>query len=238
MSKIREYLHYFYDSGVTEFMSSGDEVREPTSTFQSQHIKPLDPINQQLQAVDSIEGLKKMVNEFNGCELKKTANKTVFADGDPRANIMFIGEAPGASEDAQGIPFCGQSGKLLDNIIKAMGFARSEVYITNAVFWRPPANRRPTPEEIDICRPFVQKHIALVAPKMIVMVGSTAVEALFNATDSMHSLRGKVLKYENSHLEAPVPATVIFHPSYLLRQQQKKRLMWEDVCAIRRHLKV
>jgi uracil-DNA glycosylase family 4 len=230
MRNLGHYIQYFHDSGITQFLGEVEMKQQIPSVKEVIHdVALIDAIDK----VQTLVDLEKLVREFRGCALKKTANKTVFADGNPKASVMFIGEAPGANEDVQGIPFCGQSGKLLDNIIKSMGFVRSDVYITNTVFWRPPANRRPTPEEIELCRPFVQKHIALVEPKIIVLVGSTAVEALLNSTQSMHSLRSENYSYHNPYLKSVIPTTVIFHPSYLLRQPQKKKLMWEDVCKIK-----
>ena len=186
-----------------------------------------------LQDILTLEQLKDRVEKFDGCEIKKAASNTVFGDGSHKAEVMFIGEAPGANEDKEGIPFCGQSGKLLNNIIKALGFSREDVYITNTVFWRPPGNRRPTPTEIAQCKPFVEKHIALINPKIIILVGSTAVESLLESKVSMHELREGFYDYTNPYLETTIKTAVIFHPSYLLRQQTKKKLMWYDVLRIK-----
>ncbi len=226
---MRDYLDFFYESGVKEFLSHNVEGNED-------EMKKKSDIFNYLHSINTVSELKDAVMNFDDCVLKNTAKKTVFADGNPNAEIMFIGEAPGMNEDEMGIPFCGQSGKLLDAIIKSMGYSRSDVYITNAVFWRPPANRRPTPYEIELCNPFLQKHIALINPKIIIMVGSTAVDALFQNDTSMHNLRGKFMHYQNDYMAAPIPAAVIFHPSYLLRQQTKKALMWEDICFIKQSL--
>lgn len=183
--------------------------------------------------VNSLEELKAAVMQFDGLEIKKLALNTVFADGNAGAKVMLIGEAPGASEDKQGIPFCGQSGKLLDNILLAIGLKRAEVYITNTIFWRPPGNRRPTLEELNICRPFVEKHIALLKPKIIILVGSTAVESLLGTKVPMHYLRDGMYEYTNGYLSAPIKTYVIFHPSYLLRQPSKKKLMWFDMLKVK-----
>ena len=188
-----------------------------------------------LDLCESLVELRALVESFNGCDLKKSAINTVFSDGNPEADIMFIGEAPGASEDEQGIPFCGQSGKLLDNIIAAIGLNRlKNAYITNTVFWRPPANRKPTPEEIAICRPFVKKHIALIEPKLIIMVGSTAVESLMEMNQPITKLRGEYFEYTNEYMNGrTIRTTVIFHPSYLLRQPSHKKTMWFDLLKIK-----
>lgn len=183
----------------------------------------------------NLDELRALVESFDGCELKKAAINTVFCHGNPDADIIFIGEAPGANEDEQGIPFCGQSGKLLDNIIAAIGLTREKnAYITNTVFWRPPANRKPTPEEIAICRPFVKKHIALMKPKLIVMVGSTAVESLLEINSPITKLRGQYFDYTNEYMAGKsIRATAIFHPSYLLRQPAHKKTMWFDILKIK-----
>lgn len=193
------------------------------------------PISRELSnKANTIEELKQAVRNFDGCGLKLTALNTVFGDGSENAEIMFIGEAPGASEDKEGIPFCGQSGKLLNNILKSIGLERNNVYITNTVYWRPPANRRPTPQELEICRPFVERLISLINPKIIVLVGSTAVESLLGSKVSMHELRSGAYEYNNQYLKSPIHTIVIFHPSYLLRQPAKKKLMWFDMIRVKK----
>ena len=192
-----------------------------------------------LDLCNSLDELKAMIESFDGCEIKKSAQNTVFSRGNPNAQIMLIGEAPGASEDEQGIPFCGQSGKLLDNIIIAIGLSpESDVYITNTVFWRPPANRKPTNEEIELCRPFVQKHIALVKPKLIILVGSTAVESLLGINTPITKLRGTYFDYTNEFLSKGIRTATIFHPSYLLRQPSHKKTMWFDLLKIKKDCQI
>lgn len=187
----------------------------------------------------TLKDLYKNITNFDGCSLKKTAINTVIADGVVESDIMLIGEAPGASEDMHGIPFCGQSGKLLDNILASIGLDRKKnVYITNTVFWRPPGNRRPSSEEINICRPFVEKHVALINPKLIILVGSTAVESLLTLKISMSEVRGKYFDYQNCYSNKPIKTTVIFHPSYLLRQPSQKKSMWFDVLQIKKDFDV
>ena len=156
-------------------------------------------------------------------------------DGNPKANIMLIGEAPGASEDEQGIPFCGQSGKLLNNILKSIGLSREkDVFITNTVFWRPPGNRRPTADEIHLCKPFLEKMIAVVNPVIIILVGSTAVESVLNIRAvSMNELRNSNHMYYNDYIDKPIRTVTIFHPSYLLRQPSQKKIMWFDMLRIK-----
>lgn len=186
----------------------------------------------------TLEDLRKTVESFNGCGLKKTANKTVFADGNPNAGVMVIGEAPGADEDVQGIPFCGQSGQLLDKVLFSIGLTRKDgFYITNTLFWRPPGNRKPTPEELAICEPFLEKHIALVNPKILLLVGATAVQGVLNDKSAMNKLRGTAHAYKNRYMQHDVPVMVTYHPSFLLRAPINKRLAWEDMLKLDAKLK-
>ena len=186
---------------------------------------------------NSIIELEATIRAFDGCALKKTATKTVFADGNPNASIMLIGEAPAADEDMQGIPFCGESGQLLDKMLAAIGLNRAEnVYRSNTIFWRPAGNRQPTPEEIAICLPFVEKHIALIAPKILILAGGVAVRALLNNDQAISRLRGKWYEYNNEYLTAPIKTALLYHPSYLLHQPQFKKQAWEDLKMIKAEL--
>ncbi len=187
-------------------------------------------------AVTTLDQLKSSLLSFDGCDLKKTATNTVFSDGVATAKIMLIGEAPGASEDATGIPFCGESGKLLDNMISTIGLSRKEnVYITNTIFWRPPANRRPTSEEVEICRPFVEKHIALIKPDLLILVGATAVTSLLGDLQ-ISKIRQEHYQYKNQYLTKPITTTALFHPAYLLRQPFQKKATWFDLLKIQEFL--
>ncbi|MDX2049712.1 MAG: uracil-DNA glycosylase [Rickettsiaceae bacterium] len=184
--------------------------------------------------VSTLEELRQNVYKFDGCELKKGAKNTVFADGISTAEIMLIGEAPGATEDEQGIPFCGESGKLLDNMISTIGlFRQKNAYITNTIFWRPPGNRAPTWDEIDICKPFVEKHIALIKPKLLILVGGTAVSSLLGKEMQISKIRKENFLYKNQYLADSVITTAIFHPAYLLRQPSQKKTSWYDLLKIR-----
>ena len=198
-------------------------------------IKAADKLAEQ---ADSLEKLKNFIENFEGCTLKKAAQNTVFSDGETSSKIMLIGEAPGATEDEQGIPFCGISGTLLNDIFRSIGYKREKnLYITNSVFWRPPANRKPTDEEIAICRPFVEKHIALQKPELIILVGSTALSSLMpDNQKTISKIRGEIFPYTNKYLQQEIKMMPIFHPSYLLRQGSKKKLMWEDCLEIQRIL--
>ncbi len=187
--------------------------------------------------VNSYQELKKIVTEFNDLDICKTANNCVFGDGNINADIMLIGEAPGAHEDEQGIPFCGESGKLLTKIFKFINLDRSNYYVTNSVFWRPPGNRRPTPEEIKICRPFLEKHIALIDPKLIILVGGTALSAVLDLVTPMTKARQQLYPYKNQYLSKEIDVCAIFHPSYLLRQGSQKKLMWNDLLFLENYMK-
>lgn len=185
-------------------------------------------------ACTSLEELEAAVRAFDGCILKKTASKTVFSDGNPRAQVMLIGEAPGADEDRLGIPFCGVSGQLLDKMLASIGLSRAEnAYITNTVFWRPPGNRQPSAEETAICLPFVEKHIALIQPKLLVLCGGVAATVLLGQDLSMSRLRGKFYDYQNGYMPSAISTAVMYHPSYLLRQPAQKRLAWADLLMIK-----
>lgn len=186
--------------------------------------------------VTTLAELEAAVRAFDGCAIKKTASKTVFSDGNPEGRVMIIGEAPGAQEDRQGIPFCGPSGHLLDLMLAAIGLDRTSVYISNTVFWRPPGNRQPSQEETSICLPLVEKHIALANPDLLILTGGTATNTLLRKDTSISRLRGKLYEYNNQYLVKPLPACLMYHPSYLLRQPSHKRFAWHDLQLIREFL--
>jgi DNA polymerase len=193
-------------------------------------------IQEKLKNISSITDLKNEVLSFNDCELKKYSTNTVFSDGNPDSSIMLIGEAPGEKEDLQGIPFCGRSGKLLDQMLESIGLNREKVYITNTVFWRPPGNRKPSTEEIELCKPFLDHLVRLFNPKIIILVGATAASTILQTNIGISKLRGHFYQYINPYLVSPIDITVIFHPAYLLRQPGQKKLAWEDLKSIRRYL--
>ncbi len=188
----------------------------------------------------SLDALRQAVEGFDGCALKLTATNTVFADGDPSSDTMFIGEAPGAEEDRQGLPFVGVSGRLLDRMIACIGLTRggqgrAGAYISNMLFWRPPGNRNPSADEIAACLPFVARHIELAAPKLLVFVGGTAAKTMLETTHGIMRLRGRWFEYQTPD-GTTIPATPIFHPAYLLRSPAQKREAWRDLLAIRAKL--
>lgn len=194
-------------------------------------------IYEDLRSIVELEKLEEIVNGLDCISLRAFANNTVFADGNPESDIMLVGEAPGASEDKEGVPFCGESGQLLDIIFRSINLSRKEnLYITNTVFWRPPANRKPTQDEINICRPYLEKHIALIKPKLIILVGNTAIETVTNSQFNSKYIRENFLTYKNYYLDNPIHITGIFHPAYLLRQPYKKKDMFFKLLEIQNFL--
>ncbi|MBM3511462.1 MAG: uracil-DNA glycosylase [Alphaproteobacteria bacterium] len=181
-----------------------------------------------------LTALAEAIRAFDGSSLKYTATNLVFADGNPQAPSMWIGEAPGADEDRQGKPFVGVSGQLLDRMMAAIGLNRRSAYITNILPWRPPGNRKPTPAEAEVFHPFLERHIALARPKLIVLVGGTAAAAVLKRPEGITRIHGRWFTYELG--DAPVPAIAIFHPAYLLRQPALKREAWRDLLAIKARL--
>jgi DNA polymerase len=209
-----------------------------SSSIDVKHNSNIHDSRELADTADSLKKLKEIIIDFNGCDLKNFAINTVFADGNPEAKIMLIGEAPGAKEDELGIPFCGESGALLDTMLSTINLSRKEnIYITNTIFWRPPANRRPTKQEIEICRPFLEKHISLINPKLIVCVGSTAVTGLLGDKININTARSTNHLYQNKYLLKPINTMAIFHPAYLLRQPGKKKDTWFDLIKMQQFIK-
>ncbi|WP_321393135.1 uracil-DNA glycosylase [Emcibacter sp.] len=249
-------LQWYLDSGVDECISGeatdwfaiSTEAKPATSKSESPT-----PVSQARKAAPSpllatdqiastakelvrdcknLNDLRQMIEEFDGCALKKTASKTVFSDGIPGSDLMLIGEAPGVEEDRQGKPFVGASGQLLDKMFAAIGRSRQEnLYISNTLPWRPPGNRKPSDPELIICRPFLMKHIELAAPKVLVLLGGTAAGSLLDSNAGITRLRGKW--HEVDVAGRKIPAMATYHPAYLLRQPQAKAQAWSDLQKIR-----
>jgi DNA polymerase len=182
----------------------------------------------------SLETLRALLEKFDGCALKHTATRLVFADGNPQARIMFVGEAPGREEDIEGLPFVGRSGKLLDRMIAAIGLDRSSAYIANVIPWRPPGNRTPTPQETQICLPFIQRQIELVNPDVLVTLGNPSTQTLLSTREGIMKTRGKWFEYDTG--TRVIAALATFHPAYLLRSPSYKRMAWQDLRAIAKAL--
>ena len=183
-----------------------------------------------------LEALRAALEGFDGCALKRGARNTVFSDGNPAARVMIIGEAPGRDEDIQGKPFIGRSGQLLDKMLAAIGLSRNAeapedaVYITNVLPWRPPQNRDPLDEEKAMMKPFLMRHIELVKPQILLLVGNPSNQTLLETNQGVTRLRGKW------HEVAGIPALPIFHPAYLLRRPEKKREAWADLLMLKAKL--
>ena len=182
----------------------------------------------------SLAELEALLAAFDGCALRTSAKNLVFADGNPEGRVMLVGEMPGADEDRVGKPFMGRSGQLLDRMLAAVDLDRSHVYIANLVPWRPPGNRNPTPQEIAICKPFVERQIELANPDILVCLGGPAVQNLLGTKDGILRSRGRWFPYKTKGREIRALATL--HPAYLLRQPLQKRLSWRDFRALRRAL--
>ena len=190
-----------------------------------------------LSDIGSLEALRERLEAFDAGALKRFATNLVFGDGEAGAQLMFVGEAPGAEEDRQGVPFIGPSGKLLERMLAAIGLERRQVYIANTLYWRPPGNRTPTPEERQLCLPFLMRQIELVGPKVIAPLGGPAAQTLLNQSQGITRLRGRWFEFETREKGGlSAPALPTFHPAFLLRQPQQKRQAWQDLRAIRAKL--
>lgn len=183
----------------------------------------------------SLEELYARISSFEGCELKRLAMNTVICDGNPEADVMLIGEAPGADEDRQGKPFVGVSGQLLDRMLSAIGLDRTSVYITNILFWRPPGNRKPNPGEVAQCLPFTVDHIELIRPKVILCAGGLSAQTLLNDQTGITRLRGN-WRFWKMKDGSEVPLLPLLHPAFLLRQPARKRDTWRDLLSLKARL--
>jgi uracil-DNA glycosylase family 4 len=182
----------------------------------------------------SLDELRALLDKFEGCPLRNTATQMAFADGNPQARVMFVGEAPGYEEDISGRPFVGRSGKLLDQMLTAIGLDRTTTYIANVVPWRPPGNRTPTPQETSICLPFIRRQIELANPDIIVCLGGPSAQTLLGIKEGITRSRGRWFPYDTGTREIRALAT--FHPAFLLRSPLQKRLAWRDFLAIKKAL--
>jgi DNA polymerase len=180
---------------------------------------------------DNLERLKKSISNIKNCSLKANATNMVFSDGNPKSKIMLIGEAPGSNEDQEGLPFVGRAGSLLDKMLASINLDRKNVYISNIINYRPPENRRPTDEEMSRYLPFVKKHVEIIAPKILVLLGSTAMNAIIGNDVVISKVRGKWIEKEFGQLRTSVIVT--FHPAFLMRQPTQKKLAWVDLKMIR-----
>jgi uracil-DNA glycosylase len=186
------------------------------------------------KSAQTLEALRALLEAFEGCLLRTTATQLVFADGNPKGRVMFVGEAPGRDEDIQGLPFVGRSGKLLDLMLAAIGLDRTQVYIANIVPWRPPGNRTPTPQESAICLPFIRRQIELANPDVLVCLGQPSTQTLLGTREGITRTRGRWFKFDTGSRE--IRAMPTYHPAFLLRSPLQKRLAWRDFLALKKAL--
>lgn len=184
----------------------------------------------------TLDELRAIMTAFDGCNLKATAKSMVFADGNPEASVMLVGEAPGRDEDIEGLPFVGRSGQLLDRMLAAIGLDRTSVYIANVIPWRPPGNRTPTPHETEICRPFIERQIELANPKILVALGGPSAKLLTNSTEGVLRLRGS-WRMHKTPSGVTIPTMPTLHPAYLLRNPAHKKLAWRDFLEVKAKLR-
>ena len=247
-------LRWYDDVGVDECVGAEPVNRldlakpEPAVAHRNEETRPRpvprrvaerasgDPVAEARRLAENcatLSELKQAIEDFDECALKRSARNTVFADGNPAAPVMFVGEAPGQEEDAQGLPFVGPAGKLLDKMLAAIGRDRNSAYISNIVNWRPPGNRTPSLQEAMICLPFIKRHIQLAGPRIVVLLGGTAAKHLMDTTEGIMRLRGKWSELMPDDFgQRVVAALPTLHPAYLLRQPAHKRLAWQDFLAL------
>jgi uracil-DNA glycosylase len=215
-------------------------VRPPLAAAASNAAAPASPdvavmaAREAARSATSLDELRAILAKFEGCALRTTAKQLVFADGNPQARVMFVGEAPGREEDLEGLPFVGRSGKLLDLMMAAINLNRATAYIANIIPWRPPGNRTPTPQESQICIPFILRQIELANPDILVCLGGPSAQTLLGLKDGIKRTRGKWFNFHTGTREIRAIAT--FHPAYLLRSPLEKRLAWRDFLAVKKAL--
>ncbi|MDR1391476.1 MAG: uracil-DNA glycosylase [Holosporales bacterium] len=222
LRKIDHFLARWYKAFGIDHLFHAVESTETLSKKQEQ-------VEANVLNFSTLDELKNAVFNID-CHLKRTARNTVFSDGNPESKLMIIGEAPGQEEDEQGKPFVGQSGKLLNNMLHSVGLNRSEVYISNILFWRPPGNRSPSPDEILFCMPYVEQHIKLINPKLLLLLGGVAVKSILNTSESISKLRGMKNVYNG------ITTIATFHPAYLLRSPGQKTAAFKDLVIMKKLL--
>ncbi len=222
LKNARELVEYAKSLGMTEIPQDKNKVlkAEPKISDHKNARKNKMTVKEKSKALDM---LRKRIGDCKGCGLCDGRTNLVFGDGNPNADLMFIGEGPGRAEDEQGVPFVGRSGKLLTDIIAAMGFARDQVYIANIVKCRPPKNRNPLPDEVKTCIPFLIEQAETIAPKVIVCLGSVATQNLLGTEEKISNMRGKFTEWSN------IPVMPTYHPAFLLRNSNMKKPVWEDM---------
>ena len=229
---LKDHLTFFEELGVTGVRRDHVwRVRAAGAGFDAEAVSAENMEGEAGEAAVRLTELRADLGECTRCQLHKTRTNLVYGVGNPDADLMFVGEAPGRDEDRQGIPFVGRAGQLLTKIIEAIDLTRDEVYIANVIKCRPPKNRNPDPDEVHTCEQFLFGQIEAIQPRVIVALGAFAVRTLLTTDDSVSKLRGRVFEYRGAKL---VPT---FHPAYLLRNPEKKREVWEDMKRVRAMLR-
>ena len=243
---VKEILNWYIDAGVDAIC--GDEVmpaKKSTVPVETVKAVPVDVAQMGMAAcknarqlcekAQSLEELAKYVENFDGCQLKATAKRTVFGDGNEKAKVLLVGEAPGADEDREGKPFVGKSGMLLNKMLSSVGIDRKDCYITNILMWRPPGNRTPTGAEVAVCLPFLKRKIELINPEIIIALGAPAANALMDIEEPISKIRGKWFEYSLS-IGKKIALLPTFHPAYLLRNPAHKAKSWADLLKLKKKL--
>src|ERR1700692_3195616 len=257
---VQQLLAFYLEAGVdcaltdepVNRLSDPDAVAAASETAPPRSVRPAAPIpaaraeaapapetailsaREAARTAPTLEALRALLENFDGCALKSTATRLVFSDGNQQARIMFVGEAPGREEDLEGLPFVGRSGKLLDRMMAAIGLDRTSAYIANVIPWRPPGNRTPTPQETQICLPFIQRQIELVHRDVLVTLCNPSPQSLLSTREGMMKTRGRWFDYDTG--TRVIRALATFHPAYLLRSPSYKRLSWQDLRSIAKAL--
>jgi len=224
------YIIFLQKSGISSFL------QEKPRNFYSLSSKKVNSLVLKIEDISNVDELELFIKKSNICNLKNHAKHTVIGDGDLQADIMLIGEAPGAEEDKIGKPFVGAAGQLLNKMLSAINLDRNKVYITNVVPWRPPKNRTPSDEEILQCLPFLQKHIELIKPKLIVLLGAIAAKSVLSTPQSISKLRGQWHEYKSLYLSEPILCLVTYHPAFLLRSPEFKKIAWQDLQQLQKKI--
>jgi uracil-DNA glycosylase family 4 len=223
-------IHSFYRRSEAPVAQDEPTMAKTHNVAQPAESKPLKVINQENGKAGLLDAVRADIGDCTRCRLSKQRTNIVFGTGNLDAEIMFVGEGPGADEDEQGLPFVGRAGQLLNNMISAMGIKREDVYIANVVKCRPPGNRTPERDECDTCSPFLMQQIEIIKPKIIVALGAVAAKNLLGLNDSMANLRGRIYDFKNTKL------AVTYHPAYLLRDPRQKAEAWKDLQMVMKHL--
>ena len=235
IKNIKSFIEFYKFLGITDCISPVQRNKMKLNVDSKKNIKKMKESKKTEKIIESklaaINNLKSLIFDLD-CSLKDVATNLVLYGGNYDANILFIGEAPGANEDIDGKPFVGEAGKLLDKMLSFINLSRNNIYITNMVFWRPPGNRTPNEKEISVCLPYTKKHIKIIKPKLLVFVGSIAAKNLLNSKEGITKIRGKKHIYEDKENDLKIEARAIFHPAYLMRNPIEKKTMWDDLLEI------